>query len=242
MTTSRVAPAPGRPGPLSRLHRRTAASPLTAAVLLFALLAAVRVAGAFSFLLMALSVGLSATALLVVSRDRWPAMGIRRSDRTGAVVVCTVVVALVYAETFLANRTVFGTADDNWTAWVPRIFDGLVPGARWADVAAMVLAMGVLVPLVEEVCYRGVLFHAVEERWSTRTAIVVTAAGWAAVHLGDYGLNPLNLRVVCGVLPSVFFMGLALGICRAVTGSALACAAAQGVCNLLLLGAVLLWM
>lgn len=241
MTTRRPAPPTRRPGPLTRLHRRTEADLLTTAVVLFALLAAVRVAGAFSFVLMALSVALSATALLVVGRERWPAMGVRRSDRTGALVVCTVVVALVYAEAFLANRAVFGTADDNWTSWVPRIFDGLVPGAPWADAVAMVLAMGVLVPLVEEVCYRGVLFRAVEERWNTHVAIVTTAAGWAAVHLGDYGLNPLNVKVVCGVLPSVFFMGLALGICRAVTGSALACAAAQGVCNLLLLGAVLLW-
>ncbi|GGT40864.1 hypothetical protein GCM10010271_51040 [Streptomyces kurssanovii] len=56
--------------------------------------------------------------------------------------------------------------------------------------------------------------------------------------LGDHGLNPLNLKVICGVLPSVFLMGLVLGICRAVTGSALASACAQGACNLLLMWAL----
>ncbi|MEU0250480.1 CPBP family intramembrane glutamic endopeptidase [Streptomyces sp. NPDC006235] len=241
MATTRFASGSRRSRALTGLRRRTAAAPVASAAVLFALLAAVRVAGAFSFPLMALSVALSAAVLLVLDRDRWADAGIRRFAGVGPVVVCVVVVALVYAETFLATRTAFGADDDNWTAWVPRIFDGLVPGARWADVAAMVLAMGVLVPLVEEVCYRGVLYRAVEQRWNTRTAVVSTAAGWALVHLGDYGLNPLNLRVVCGVLPSVFLMGLALGICRAVTGSALACAVAQGMCNLLLLGAVLLW-
>jgi hypothetical protein len=44
----------------------------------------------------------------------------------------------------------------------------------------------------------------------------------------------LNLKVICGVLPSVFLMGLALGIRRAVTGSGLASACAQGICNPLL--------
>jgi membrane protease YdiL (CAAX protease family) len=97
------------------------------------------------------------------------------------------------------------------------------------------------VPLAEEVCYRGVLLHAVSQRYGTTTGVVVTSAGWALVHLGDYGLNPFDLAVILGVLPSVFVMGLALGWCRLRAGSVLASALAQGLANLLLAAWVLGW-
>ncbi|MEI5101460.1 CPBP family intramembrane glutamic endopeptidase [Streptomyces sp. PmtG] len=190
---------------------------------------------------MVLSVALSAAVLLVLPRERWADAGVRGFPVAPAV-LAVALVAVVYGQTFLATRDAFGGGDDNWITWIPKLFEGLVPGAPWADAAAMVLALGVLVPLVEEVCYRGVLYQAVEDRWGVRSAVVVTAAGWAAVHLGDYGLNPYNPKVICGLLPSVFLMGLALGLCRALTGSALACAAAQGTCNLLLLGAATAWL
>ncbi|MEV4685468.1 CPBP family intramembrane glutamic endopeptidase [Streptomyces kurssanovii] len=229
--------APPRRSALTRLRRHHAAFPLASAAVLFAALAVVRVAGAFSFTLMALSVALSAAVLLALPRERWAAAGLRRFAALPAV-LCTVLVALVYAETLFATRAAFGDGEDNWTVWVPRLFEGLVPGTPWLGTAAMLLCMGVLVPLVEEVCYRGVLYRAVEEQRGTWAAIVSTSLAWSVVHLGDYGLNPLNLKVICGVLPSVFLMGLALGICRAVTGSALASACAQGACNLLLLWAL----
>lgn len=236
-----TAPTAARPGRLDRLRLHHAASPVASAAALFAVLAAVRVAGAFTFPVMVLSVALSAAVLLVLPRDRWADAGVRGFPVLPAV-LGTALVAVVYGQTFLATRDAFGHGDDNWTTWMPKLFEGMVPGAPWADVAAMVLALGVLVPLVEEVCYRGVLYRAVEVRRGTYTAVVTTAAGWAAVHLGDYGLNPLNWKVVCGLLPSVFLMGLALGLVRAATGSALACALAQGACNLLLLGAATAWL
>ncbi|MEV6400113.1 CPBP family intramembrane glutamic endopeptidase [Streptomyces sp. NPDC051907] len=236
--------APARPGlltgpagPLARLRRRHAAAPLATAAALFGVLAAVRVAGAFAFPLMVLSVALSAGVLLALSREEWPAAGLRGFAPLPAAAGAALV-AVVYAQTYLATQAAFGDGDDNWTVWVPRLFEDLVPGAPLVGLAAMLLCLGVLVPLVEEVCYRGVLYRAVEERRGAYPAIVVTALAWSLVHLGDYGLNPLNLKVICGVLPSVFLMGLALGVCRAITGSALACAVAQGVCNLLLLAAV----
>ncbi|KUF16295.1 CPBP family intramembrane glutamic endopeptidase [Streptomyces silvensis] len=235
------AQSPVRPSALARLRRHHAAFPVTSAAALFAVLAAVRVAGAFTVPVMVLSVALSAAVLVVLPRADWAGAGLRRCAPLPAV-LGTALVAVVYAQTFLATRDAFGDGDDNWNTWMPRLFEGTVPGAPWADVVAMVLALGVLVPLVEEVCYRGVLYRAVEVRWGGYAAVVSTAAGWAAVHVGDYGLNPFNWKVLCGLLPSVFLMGLALGFLRAVTGSALACAAAQGVCNLLLLGAAAAWL
>ncbi|MFD9907018.1 CPBP family intramembrane glutamic endopeptidase [Streptomyces sp. NPDC059063] len=240
LTKSSRTDAP-RPTTLDRLRLHHAAFPVTSAAALFAVLAAVRVAGAFTFPVMVLSVALSAAVLLVLPRGEWAAAGLRTFAAAPAL-LGTALVAVVYGQTFLATRDAFGRGDDNWTTWMPKLFEGMVPGVPWADVVAMVLALGVLVPLVEEVCYRGVLYRAVEVRWGTYPAVLATAVGWAAVHVGDYGLHPYNPKVLCGLLPSVFLMGLALGFCRAVTGSAFACALAQGVCNLLLLGATVLWL
>ncbi|MFI9721849.1 CPBP family intramembrane glutamic endopeptidase [Streptomyces sp. NPDC052396] len=225
---------------VARLRERHTAAPAASAAVLFAVLAVVRVAGAFTVALMALSVLLSAAVLVVVEREgRADGAGLCRFALRPAV-AGTALVALAYAETFLATRAAFGRGEDNWVVLVPKLFDGLVPGPHWLGVAAMLLVMGAVVPLAEEVCYRGVLYSAVRRAAGGYAAMVLTAAGWALVHLGDYGLHPLNPKVICGVLPSVFLMGLALGVCRALTGSALACAVAQGVCNLLLLGAIAL--
>ncbi|MFI1016650.1 lysostaphin resistance A-like protein [Streptomyces sp. NPDC020965] len=234
-TTRRRTPAAG--SALTRLRHHHATFPLASAAALFAVLAVVRIAGAYAFPLMVLSVALSAAVLLALPRTGWAAAGLCRFPVLPAL-LGTALVALVYAESYLATRAAFGEGDDNWTVWVPRLFEDMVPGVPLLGTLAMLLSMGVLVPLCEEICYRGVLYRAVEERRGTYQAIVTTAVAWSVVHLGDYGLNPFNLRVICGVLPSVFLMGLALGVCRALTGSALACAVAQGSCNLLLLWAV----
>jgi uncharacterized BrkB/YihY/UPF0761 family membrane protein len=58
-------------------------------------LAVVRVAGAFSFAPMALSVALSAAVLLARPRDRWAAAGLRRFAVPPAL-LCTLLVVLVY--------------------------------------------------------------------------------------------------------------------------------------------------
>ncbi|NBH08294.1 CPBP family intramembrane glutamic endopeptidase [Amycolatopsis sp. SID8362] len=100
----------------------------------------------------------------------------------------------------------------------------------------MVVAMGLVIPALEEVCYRGALFSAVERITGSATAITLTSAGWALVHIGNYGLAPFNPAVLAGVVPSVLCMGLALGICRTITGSCVASFAAQGVANLVLVG------
>ncbi|MGW6916528.1 CPBP family intramembrane glutamic endopeptidase [Kitasatospora sp. NPDC054939] len=236
-----VAPAPaatGRARTVHRLREHHRGRPLTSAARLFALLAGVRIAGAFAVPLMVLSVGLSALVLAVVDRPGRIDAGLRRFPLRPAL-AGTALVVLAYANTVLVTRAAFGRDGDNWTALVPELFRQLAPGSPLLAGLAMVLCMGLLVPLVEEVCYRGVLFRAVERARGPLVAIVGTAAAWAMVHLGDYGLNPFNARVICGVLPSVFVMGLALGICRAWTGSALASTLAQGTANLLLLGWVL---
>ncbi|MGW2254657.1 CPBP family intramembrane glutamic endopeptidase [Kitasatospora sp. NPDC001660] len=246
MTADRpvVAPAtpapatPGRARTLHRLRRHHRHAPLSSAVRVFAVLAVVRIAGAVSMPLMVLSVGLSAAVVAVLDRAEWAAAGLHRFRFLPAL-AGTGLVVLAYADTVFATRAAFGRGHDNWTSLVPELFRQMAPGQPAVAGIAMVLCMGLLVPLVEEVCYRGVLFDAVARTRGPLVAIAATSAGWALVHLGDYGLNPLNVQVICGVLPSVFAMGVALGVCRAWTGSALASAVAQGTANLLLLAWVL---
>jgi hypothetical protein len=132
------------------------------------------------------------------------------------------------------NWAAFGTTTGNWTMGIPALFRTMVPGNEVLLWVFIVLAMGLFVPLLEEICYRGVLFTAVARRAGTAVAVVVTSLGWAFVHLGNYGLSPFTPAVIAGVLPSVFCMGLALGYCRVVTGSVFASAAAQGIANLAL--------
>ncbi|MFD7905084.1 CPBP family intramembrane glutamic endopeptidase [Kitasatospora sp. NPDC059747] len=252
MTADRPAVAPATPAPatagrartplrrrtLHRLRRHHREAPASSAAKVFAVLAVVRIAGAVSMPLMVLSVGLSAAVVTVLDRVEWAAAGLRRFRFLPAF-AGTGLVVLAYANTVFATRAAFGRGADNWTSLVPELFRQMAPGQPVVAGVAMVLCMGLLVPLVEEVCYRGVLYDAVARTRGPLVAIAVTSAGWALVHLGDYGLNPLNARVICGVLPSVFAMGVALGVCRAWTGSALASAVAQGTANLLLLAWVL---
>ncbi|MBV6698057.1 CPBP family intramembrane glutamic endopeptidase [Kitasatospora aureofaciens] len=253
MTADRPVVAPATPAPATTGRARTKArtkhrlhrirqyhrgAPLSSATRVFTVLAAVRIAGAVSLPLMVLSVGLSAAVVAVLDRAEWAAAGLRRFRLLPAL-AGTGLVVLAYANTVFATRAAFGRGHDNWTSLIPELFRQMAPGQPVVAGIAMVLCMGILVPLVEEICYRGVLYHAVERSRGPLAAIAATSAGWALVHLGDYGLNPLNGWVICGVLPSVFAMGVALGVCRAWTGSALASAVAQGTANLLLLAWVL---
>jgi membrane protease YdiL (CAAX protease family) len=208
-------------------------APLATALVAYAVLAAVRIAGAFEIPFTVLSIALTPCVLAAVPRRLWPEIGLKRPQGWPLVLGVSVVVA-VYADVIACNWAAFGSTAGNWTTGIPKLFRDLVPGMDVLAAVVMVLAMGVLVPLVEEVCYRGVLFAAVQRHLGVVPAVVLTSAGWAMVHLGNYGLNPLNGEVVLGVLPSVFCMGLALGFCRAVTGSAIASAIAQGTANLLL--------
>lgn len=213
------------------LRTRHELAPLASAVGLYVVLAVVRVTGAFQLPFMVLSMLLTPCVLLAVPRRRWPEVGLRPVSgwRLAAGVSLVVV---VYADVVVCNVAAFGSSAGNWTTGIQALFAQLAPGAL--GTVLMIAAMGVLVPAVEEVCYRGVLFDATQRATGVAGAVVLTSAGWALVHLGNYGLVPFNPDVICGVLPSVFCMGLALGICRAVTGSCVGSFLAQGVANLLL--------
>jgi uncharacterized protein len=217
-----------------RLRAWGEAMPAALGASIFAGLALLRIAGAYAALLAVVAVALTPLALAAVPRDRWPEIGLRR-PRPGSVLAGTTLVLATYALVVTACQLIFGGGSSNWITWLPRLFRNIVPGPPAARFVAMVACLGVLVPIAEELFYRGVLHHLIGRRMGSIGTVVLTAAGWAAVHLGDYGLHPLNLEVAAGAVASVFVMGLALGICRVRSGSFLASAVAQGVANLALL-------
>lgn len=220
--------------PLSFVHRSYLAAPLATAAVAYAVLATVRIAGAFQLGLAVLAIALTPCVLAVVPRRSWSRIGlVRPMDRAQLVRGCLAVIA-VYALVAFGNVAVFGTGADNWMTGVTAPFEALFPGNPALWVPAMIVAMGVVIPLFEEVCYRGVLLTAVQGRYGPRLAVAVTSAGWALVHIGNYGLRPYNPLVIVGAVLSVFLMGLALGACRLITGSVQGSAIAQGSANLLM--------
>ncbi|WP_326957571.1 CPBP family intramembrane glutamic endopeptidase [Amycolatopsis sp. NBC_01286] len=221
--------------PLVWLRTRHDATPLTTTLTLYLVLAVVRVAGAYGLPFMVLSLVLTPCVLLVLPRSRWAEAGLRPASNSRLALGLTLVVA-VYVAVIAANTAAFGLSRDNWTTGIPTMFRQLASASAAVAAVLMVVAMGLVVPALEEVCYRGALFIAVERIAGTATAITLTSVGWALVHVGNYGLIPFNPAVLAGVLPSVFCMGLALGICRTITGSCVASFVAQGVANLLLVG------
>jgi membrane protease YdiL (CAAX protease family) len=76
--------------------------------------------------------------------------------------------------------------------------------------ALRVLAVGVLGPIVEELLFRGFLLHRLQVRMGTRGAVAVTAALWAAIHLG------YPLPVVLLLFGSGLLLGAARVNCRSV--------------------------
>jgi membrane protease YdiL (CAAX protease family) len=216
------------------VRARLAGSPVAAAAAMFAALAMVRIGGAYSTVLMVASIGLTPAVLLAVPRARWAAVGLCRVAGRRRLLAGLAVTIAAYGVVVLTCSATFGPGERNWISGVRPVFDSLAPEHPRLAVALAVLSMGLLVPVAEEICYRGVLDEALTRRAGPVVAVASTAAGWAAVHLGDYGLHPVRPAVIAGVLPSVFLMGLALGWCRHTAGSVVASILAQGAANLLL--------
>jgi CAAX protease family protein len=169
---------------LARLRAYHAAAPVASATTIYLALALalVRLAGAWTMPLMVLSVGLSALVLAVLPRDRWAAeAGLRRFRARPALggIALTIV---AYAVTVGAARAAFGRGHDNWSALAPDLFRSMAPGMPWLYVPIMLVSMAVLVPVVEEVCYRGVLFGAIDRRCGPAVANLLLV-GWATWFL-----------------------------------------------------------
>lgn len=147
--------------PMTWLRKRHDVTPPATTLTLYLLLAVVRVAGAYELPFMVLSLVLTPCALLVLPRSRWPEAGLRPSSGSRLAVGLTLVVA-VYAAVIVANTAAFGLSRDNWATSIPTLFQQLTSESATLATVLMVVAMGLAVPALEDVCYRGALFVSVE--------------------------------------------------------------------------------
>jgi uncharacterized protein len=242
--------APSRPDPAgaashaepahaqtARRHVAYLSWPVRTVLALYLALAAVRIVGAYQSAVLIVALVITPVALVVVPVWQWPRIGICRPRGGLRLIGGVAATVAAYALSVGTAVLVVGTGNDNWAAGLLGFFQlGIGTGSVGTamDIAAAVLGLGVVVPVLEEVFYRGLLHSALLPHVGKWATVLLTAFAWALVHLGDYGLHPFNPLVIATVLPSVLIMGIALGWTRIWTGSALGSAIAQGVANLLL--------
>ena len=94
--------------------------------------------------------------------------------------------------------------------------DEIIKSTRSSGMLLAFVAMAILVaPLVEEVIFRGYFFHVIRKIRGQRFAVIFIALVFAALHFGQYWGDWLAIGVVT-------FLGFALTIMRAVSGTTMA--------------------
>lgn len=89
----------------------------------------------------------------------------------------------------------------------------VIGGAAGSGGVTLILLGGLAAPIVEETFFRGALLSALSRRYSLRTAVTISAAIFAVLHLGGLGVVGVFNIVVVGA------SGVALALLRARTGS-----------------------
>jgi membrane protease YdiL (CAAX protease family) len=79
--------------------------------------------------------------------------------------------------------------------------DGVVWGARgFRDVGILLLALGIITPVAEEMFFRGVLYPALRKRLPAAPAIVLSSAVFGAAHLDSMRTHAFLLGLVAAIL------------------------------------------
>ncbi len=146
--------------------------------------------------------------LFVARRYGWAALGWRRVPPRILLLVPLILLlaATGMALVNLAITLVVGEFEN------PQVM-ALTGGQPFGKVGLIVLLVLVagLVPLAEELLFRGVLYGMLRERWGLAPAVLLSALLFAVAHL-----VPL-------LLPALFVMGLVLALLREYTGSLIPC-------------------
>jgi len=120
---------------------------------------------------------------------------------------------LTIAVNFFVQRLTGGTS-------VNPQFDVVAPiGFSWFALVGMLLTVGVLVPIVEEVLFRGILYRWLRERWSVPGAAIASALCFSVLH----GIPWL--------IPAIAVLGILLAIIYENSGSVWPAALAHGLYN-----------
>jgi membrane protease YdiL (CAAX protease family) len=184
---------------------------------------ATALAGAFSDSAM---VQLSAGAIWILAGPlalgRWLKVSLRASFALHPVRAPQAGWCLLIGAGLVPSMILLGALNSQWIE-PDQLFleamDKLQP-AGWADWASLVLVAVILVPLAEELLFRGVLQESAQRALGAMPAAIVVGLIFAAAHFEPWYLIPLSV------------IGIVLGLARLATGSVIATAIVHGSYNL----------
>jgi len=167
------------------------------------------------------------TCYFIIRRHgaRWAALGCRSTSRTELVRAALVTPAVMVVMGLVGAAVNYAVEGEPFSAQV-RFFERAAEDVSGA--VAAVAVIGLLVPVAEELLFRGVLFGALRRRTSPTVTVIVTA-----VVFGVYHVEP-------GPAAACTVMGLVLGWLRHRTGSIWP-AVVMHATNNLLVGSGMLW-
>ena len=139
---------------------------------------------------------------LVLRRRRLPlsAIGFRSFSRRWYVIVPILAVVIVIVSEMIENY--IGRPLEK-----PMI-EALAPdGFSWAGLVVMLMVAGIIVPIAEEVFFRGVLYTWLRNRWGPMVGVIVSSLVFGAFHL-----SPVWIAFA-------FFLGIILALLYEFSGS-----------------------
>ena len=145
------------------------------------------------------SVLLLAIYLLIVRRRcaEWAALGFRRPP-AAALLVAPVIALVQLGAAAITNLLVLQLTGQFDNPQVDSITGG--QGFSWLNYGLMLLLVGIVAPIVEEVFFRGVVYGWLRSRLPLVGAVVISAAVFAAAH------------VIPILLPALFVIGIILAL------------------------------
>jgi hypothetical protein len=144
---------------------------------------------------------LAGVYLFAVRRAGWRAVGWQAADTQTLVITTPLMLLLALCGMVLINLLVAllqGGSFEN-----PQ-HEALTGGEALSnsELALLFLLVAGLVPIAEELFFRGMIYPLLRARWGAYVAIIASAALFAVVH------------VIPTLLPALFFVGLVLGLLR----------------------------
>ncbi len=96
------------------------------------------------------------------------------------------------------------------------VFAGMSGLKKFETLIRGVFFTGIAVGFVEEMVFRGVLLHSLEEVWNTKTAVIVSSILFGIVHIFGGGLSPVSCLMT---VLSVAIIGIAFSLITIETGT-----------------------
>ncbi len=151
---------------------------------------------------------LTAIYLVVARRSGWYALGIRPASWQ-AFAVTPLLLFAGFAGVIVINLTIALVRGGFENPQVEALSGG--EPFSTPELLQMLVLVAVLVPIAEELFFRGMLYPLLRRQWGVSVAIVGSALLFAAAHF------------ILLLVPALFLIGLLLGLLRERSGSVLPC-------------------